>query len=318
MQAALALAARARPLSCPNPGVAAIVVADGHVVGRGITAPGGRPHAEAAALAQAGDRARGADIYVTLEPCAHTGGRGPNCARTIVEYGIARVIIAVQDSDPRTDGKGIAILREAAIPVVTGICDPKARQVLAGFFSAQERGRPFVTLKLALSLDGCIAMADGRSQWITGKEARAHTHLERARQDAILVGGGTYRADNPALDVRFPGLEAQSPRRLLLTRGEAPDGWHRIAAPHDIGALADVHWLMVEGGAQTAAAFLRSGLVDRLLLYRAPIIIGGGLPGIADIGLENLDSAHGIWRCTDTRMLGKDRMESYERATAQH
>ena len=312
MQAALALADRARPLSRPNPGVAAIVVADGHIEGRGITAAGGRPHAEAMALAQAGAHARGADLYVTLEPCAHASKRGPSCANMLIESGVGRVVVAAQDSDPRTDGGGIQMLRDAGIEVVTGICQSEARRTLAGFFSVQEKGRPFVTLKLALSLDGCIALADGRSRWITGPEARAHTHLERARHDAILVGGATLRADNPSLDVRLPGLETHAPQRMVLTNDKAPESWRKIAAPEDICGLNGIQWLMVEGGGGAAAAFLKAGLVDRLLLYRAPIIIGGGRPSIADIGLDTLDDAHGIWRRTDMRMLGNDCMESYE------
>jgi len=313
MRAALALAQRARPLARPNPGVAALIVANGHIVGRGITASGGRPHAEAAALQQAGKLAKGATLYCTLEPCAHQSERGPSCAETIVECGIARVVIAAKDSDPRTDGRGIEILQAAGIETVTGICEAEARRGLAGFFSLREQGRPFVILKLATSLDGCIAMADGESQWITGEAARAHTHLERARHDAILVGGGTLRADNPRLNVRLAGLEKQSPDRIVLTRGQAPDGWQAIDTPQKIATLRDTQWLMVEGGAQTASAFLKAGLVDRLLLYRAPIIIGAGMPCLSDIGLDQLSDAHDKWRLTDTRMLGKDRMESYER-----
>jgi len=176
----------------------------------------------------------------------------------------------------------------------------------------QTLGRPHVTLKLGLSLDGRIALADGSSQWITGPDARAHAHMERARHDAILVGGRTLRADAPRLDVRLAGLADRSPRRIVLSRGEAPAGWERIGAPEDIATLERVDHLLVEGGAETAAAFLRAGLVDRLLLYRAPILIGSGLAGIGDIGLADLASAHGRWRMTDSRALGVDRLEVYE------
>ncbi len=315
MRAALALGERARPQSRPNPGVAAIIVSGDRIIARGITVAGGRPHAEAAALQQAGSAARGATLYTTLEPCAHRSPRGVSCADTIVQCEIGRVVIGAKDSDSRTNGRGMAFLRNAGIEVETGICEAEARCSLAGFFSVREKGRPFVTLKLATSLDGQIATAQGESQWITGQTARAHTHLERARHDAILVGGGTWRADNPRLDVRLPGLEDQSPRRYVLTRGEAPDCWQAIHTPDDIADLADMQWLMVEGGAETAASFLKNGLVDRLLLYRAPVIIGTGKACLGDIGLSKLGDAHDKWRLADTRMLGKDRMESYKRIT---
>jgi len=313
LAAAAGLAARARPLSRPNPAVGAIVAAGGRVVGRGWTRPGGRPHAEAEALRQAGAAARGATLYVTLEPCAHESARGPCCAGLAAEAGVAEVVIGVGDPDPRTAGAGIARLEAAGIAVRLAD-DPACRASLAGYLALRERGRPQVTLKLATSLDGCIALASGASRWITGEAPRAHAHLERARCDAILVGGGTLRADAPRLDVRLPGLEERSPRRIVLTSGEAPEGWSRIAAPSAIAALDGVQYLLVEGGAQTAAAFLAADLVDRLLLYRAPIVIGGGLPAIGDIGLADLAGAHGRWRLSDRRRLGSDTLEVYERA----
>ena len=303
LAAAAALAERGRPLSRPNPAVGAIVVRDGRVVGRGWTQPGGRPHAEAAALAMAGEGAHGATLYVTLEPCAHASKRGPACAD---------LVAAVRDPDPRTAGAGFERIVAAGIATALMPC-LAAEASLAGYLSQRLKGRPHVTLKLALSLDGAIAMASGESQWITGPEARAHAHLERARADAILVGGGTLRADAPRLDVRLAGLEARSPQRWVLTRGVAPEGWQAIASPAAISVMADIQYLLVEGGAQTAAAFLRADLIDRLLIYRAPIVIGGGLPGIADIGLTNLAAAHGRWRHSDSRRLGNDRLDVYDR-----
>ena len=312
LNAAAALAARGRPLSRPNPAVAAIIVRDGRVVGRGWTQPGGRPHAEAVALAMARDAARGATLYVTLEPCAHASDRGPACADLVAASGLARVVAAVRDPDPRTAGAGFERIVGAGIATALVPC-PAAEASLEGYLSQRRKGRPHVTLKLALSLDGAIALASGESRWITGPQARAHAHLERARADAILVGGGTLRADKPTLDVRLPGLEARSPQRWVLTRGAAPPGWQAIAAPEDVSAIAEAQYLLVEGGAQTAAAFLRADLVDRLLIYRAPIIVGGGLPGVADTGLTDLATAHGRWRKTDTRHLGNDTLEVYER-----
>ncbi|WP_278254142.1 bifunctional diaminohydroxyphosphoribosylaminopyrimidine deaminase/5-amino-6-(5-phosphoribosylamino)uracil reductase RibD [Sphingobium sp. BYY-5] len=313
MTAAIVLSGRGRGLSTPNPNVGCLIVRDGHVVGRGWTQKGGRPHAEAQALDQAMDRARGATAYVTLEPCFHLSPRGPRCADLMARAGIGRVVIALRDPDPRTDGQGAAWLRDRGIPVEMGLMAQEAAQAMAGFVLRQTLGRPHVTLKLGLSLDGRIALRDGSSRWVTGPDARAHAHMERARHDAILVGGGTLRADAPRLDVRLPGLEDRSPRRLLLTRSDAPRGWARIGTPEEIATLERVDHLLVEGGAETAAAFLRADLVDRLLLYRAPIIIGAGLAGIGDIGLDELAQAHGRWRMTDDRRLGIDRLEVYER-----
>ncbi|MCR5870591.1 bifunctional diaminohydroxyphosphoribosylaminopyrimidine deaminase/5-amino-6-(5-phosphoribosylamino)uracil reductase RibD [Sphingomonas sp. J315] len=312
MGAALALAERARGRSAPNPNVGCVIVREGRVVGRGWTQPGGRPHAEAMALAQAGDAARGATAYTTLEPCAHQSQRGPACAASLIAAGIARVVIALRDPDPRTDGRGIARLDSAGVALTTGIRADEATRSMAGFLTRRAQGRPFVTLKLATSLDGCIALSNGESRWITGPRARAHVHLERARHEAILVGRGTLEADAPKLDVRLGGLEDRAPRRILLSSRDAP-GWTRIAAPEAIGTLDGIGHLLVEGGAQTAAAFLRADLVDRLLLYRAPIMLGGK-PALADLGLTALNRAHGRWTLHDARMLGSDRLEVYERA----
>lgn len=312
MAAAIALSWRGRGRTAPNPSVGCIVVRDGRVVGRGWTQPGGRPHAEARALEQAGKLAEGATVYVSLEPCAHMSARGPACADLLVAARPARVVIAAGDPDSRTNGKGIARLRAAGIAVTTGIEADAAQCAMAGFFCRQRHGRPYVTLKLGLSLDGRIAMADGTSRWITGPAARAHAHLERAQSDVILVGRGTLEADAPRLDVRLTGLEDRAPRRAVLGHGTTPEGWLGIANPYDIGTLEACDYLFVEGGAGAAAAFLRAGLVDRLLIYRAPILIGTGRPAIGDIGLGNLADAHGRWQQIDTRMLGIDRLDVYE------
>jgi diaminohydroxyphosphoribosylaminopyrimidine deaminase/5-amino-6-(5-phosphoribosylamino)uracil reductase len=264
------------------------------------------------ALAQAGEAARGSTIYVTLEPCAHVSRRGPACAQLVAEAKPARVVIALQDPDPRTAGQGMAALKAAGIAVATDVMASQARQSLAGFISRIERGRPFVTLKIASSLDGQIAMADGSSRWITGDIARAHSHVERARTDAILVGAGTVVADAPQLTVRLAGLGAYQPRRIMLGSGDAPQGWEVMRTPQDIAKL-DCNTLLVEGGAATATAFLRDGLVDRLMLYRAPILLGAGKACLNDIGLTQLRDAHGSWQLSDARSLGKDRLEVYEK-----
>lgn len=305
LAAAACIAERARPLSRPNPAVGAIVVAGGVVVGRGWTGDGGRPHAEAIALAQAGEQARGATLFVTLEPCAHQSARGPACADLAAVAGLAHAVIGVGDPDARTAGQGIARL-EAAGVTVTLTDDAACRTSLAGYLTLRRERRPHVTLKLAVTADGFVARSDGTSKWITGEIARAHVHRERARADAILVGGGTLRTDAPKLDVRLPGLESRSPVRFVLTSGEAPDGWHALSSPQAIRDLADSQYLFVEGGAQTAAAFLDAGLVDRILLYRAPVTFGEGIPGLADPGLAG-------WTQTDSRQLGADMLEIFER-----
>jgi diaminohydroxyphosphoribosylaminopyrimidine deaminase/5-amino-6-(5-phosphoribosylamino)uracil reductase len=309
LAAAACLAERARPLSRPNPAVGAIVVGEGVVMGRGWTRSGGRPHAEAMALLEAGAAARGATLYVTLEPCAHLSERGPACAGLLAEAGIARAVIGTGDPDPRTAGAGIAHLEAHGIAVSVAE-DAACRASLAGYLTRMALGRPHVTLKLALTADGFVARADRTSQWITGEAARAHAHRERARCDAILVGGGTWRADAPRLDVRLPGLEDRSPQKLLLTRGGAPEGWTALDRLEAIFGLP-AQYLLVEGGAEVAEAFLAERLVDRLLLYRAPTEFGTGIPAFRNPGPAGVPAG---WRLADRRRLGSDTLEVYHRA----
>ncbi len=316
MGAALALSQRGVGNSGPNPPVGCLIVAAGRVigqvVGRGWTQPCGRPHAEAMALAMAGPAAKGATAYVTLEPCAHDSQRGPACADGLAAAGIARVVVAATDPDPRTNGAGIARLRAAGISVSKGIHAEAARGTMAGFFSRIEHNRPFITLKLAVSLDGALAMASGQSQWITGARARAHGHLERARADLIIVGRGTLDADNPGLDVRLPGLGVRSPAIAVMTSGAGPGHVRTIADPAALAAVTDANLILAEGGAGLATSLIAADLVDRLLLYRAPILIGGR-PALGAIGLGDLAAAHGRWRAEPIVTLGPDRLETYTR-----
>jgi diaminohydroxyphosphoribosylaminopyrimidine deaminase/5-amino-6-(5-phosphoribosylamino)uracil reductase len=311
--ATLALAARAAGRTTPNPPVGCIIVQGGRIIGRGWTQPGGRPHAEAMALAMAGDAARGATAYVSLEPCAHDSARGPACSDLLIAAGVARVVAAMTDPDPRTKGAGLARLAAAGIATRTDAAAAETAQIMAPWLTRLRHRRPLVTLKLALSLDGCIARADGQSCWISGERSRAHAHLLRAGHDAILVGRGTFDADAPRLDVRLAGLADRSPRRILLTHGAAPPGWESIASPAAIGDLAGVDSLLVEGGAGAATAFLAIDLVDRLVLYHAPLLIGDGRRALGDLGLPDLAAAHDRWRLIDERRLGKDHMAVYER-----
>jgi diaminohydroxyphosphoribosylaminopyrimidine deaminase/5-amino-6-(5-phosphoribosylamino)uracil reductase len=222
-------------------------------------------------------------------------------------------MVGQHDPDPRTAGAGIARLEAAGI-ATSLLSDPASAASLAGFLTRQLLGRPWVTLKLATSLDGCIALADGTSRWITGEAARAHVHTQRARHDAILVGGGTWRADAPRLDVRLPGLEARPPQRVVLTRGAVPEGVTALTAPEAIAGLEGVLHLYVEGGAETAAVFLTADLVDELHLYTAPILIGGdGRRSLGSLGLTSLADAHGRWRMSERRQLGSDTFTAYLR-----
>ena len=243
MSAALALARRGLGNVWPNPAVGCVIVESGRVVGRGWTQPGGRPHAETAALARAGDAARGATAYVTLEPCSHWG-KTPPCADALAAAGVRRVVASVEDPDPRVAGGGLARLREAGIAVESGLYRKEAAELNAGFFQRVRAGRPLVTLKLATSLDGRIATASGESRWITGPAARERTHLLRATHDAILVGTATVLADDPQLTCRLEGLEHRSPVRIALDRN--------LVIPHDVRLVAEARrtatWFITVSG----------------------------------------------------------------------
>ncbi|WP_269799291.1 bifunctional diaminohydroxyphosphoribosylaminopyrimidine deaminase/5-amino-6-(5-phosphoribosylamino)uracil reductase RibD [Epibacterium ulvae] len=216
MSLALSLGRRGMGNCWPNPAVGCVIVRDGRIIGRGWTQPGGRPHAEPQALAQAGELARGATVYVSLEPCSHTG-KTPPCTQALIAAGVARVVAAISDCDPRVSGRGFQMLRDAGIEVETGVLADEAARDHAGFFLRTEQGRPFVTLKLASSFDGRIATGSGKSKWITGPEARRKVHVMRSNHDAVLVGAGTARADDPSLTVRDLGIDRQ-PVRIVTSR----------------------------------------------------------------------------------------------------
>ena len=311
LDAAAALALRGRPSSSPNPAVGAIIVSDGVVVGRGWTAPGGRPHAEAAALAQAGERAWGATLFVTLEPCAHASSRGPACADRVADAGLTRVVIGTRDPDARTDGRGLARLRAAGVAVDLRNHDASAAS-LAGFLCRERTGRPHVTLKLAVTRDGFLGPLSGKPITITGDIARAHVHRQRALAEAICVGGATLRNDLPRLDVRLPGIEDRSPRRFVLTRGAAPSGWERLADPAGVRLLGDIQYLYVEGGGDTAQAFLEAGLVDTLAIYRAEAELGDGIPAYGLLGPARDGAPPQGFVTIDRRRLGRDMLLVYQ------
>ncbi|QBY02735.1 bifunctional diaminohydroxyphosphoribosylaminopyrimidine deaminase/5-amino-6-(5-phosphoribosylamino)uracil reductase RibD [Rhodophyticola sp. CCM32] len=223
MRLALSLGARGQGRVWPNPAVGCVIVKEGRVLGRGWTAPGGRPHAEPQALAQAGAGANGATAYVSLEPCAHHGVTPP-CVEALIAASVARVVIAMDDPDPRTDGQGMARLQAAGIAVTMNVLEDQARRAHAGFISRVTRGRPALTLKLATSFDGRIATASGESKWITGAAARRVVHGLRARHDAVMIGAGTARADDPSLTIRDLGLSHQPVRIVISRKLDIPEG----------------------------------------------------------------------------------------------
>jgi diaminohydroxyphosphoribosylaminopyrimidine deaminase/5-amino-6-(5-phosphoribosylamino)uracil reductase len=282
MARALAGAAAVRGRTSPNPWVGAVLVTAGGTY-EGATAPPGGAHAEVDALARceaAGDSTEGATLYVTLEPCAHQG-RTPPCVDAIVAAGIARVVVALSDPDPLVSGRGLAALRAAGVEVCLGVGADAAASQLAPYLKHRRTGRPWVVLKLAATLDGRIAAPDGTSQWITGDDARRDVHALRAASDAVLVGAGTVRADDPALTVREVPTEHQ-PLRVVLGKAPAHARVHpALELDGDLEGILEylggigVLQLLVEGGARVAHDFFEAGLVDRYVLYFAPALFGG-------------------------------------------
>ena len=320
MRRAIEAATAARVVAHPNPWVGAFLTPGEHV---GSTAAPGGLHAEAAVLNAAGTAAEGATLYTTLEPCcAFPAKRTPSCAKAIIKAGVSRVVVGIRDPDSRVQGRGIDALRSAGIEVTVGICEDEVRRQLAPYLTHRATGRPFVLLKLASSFDGRTAAPDGSSQWITGASARADGHRLRAESDAILVGAGTIRTDDPSLTVRH--VEGRDPRRIVL--GRAPTGARVHPCDEVIGELGEildrlgdegVVQLLVEGGASVAGAFHRAGLVDRYVIYLAPALFGGDdARGL--FGGNGAPSMAEVWRgrIVETQSLGDDLMVVLERKAA--
>ena len=321
MELALRLGRRALGTTAENPNVGCVIVKGGRLLGVGWTQPGGRPHAETEALKMAGEGARGATAYVTLEPCAHHGRTGP-CAEALVAAGIARVVTAIDDPDPRVSGGGHAILQRAGITFVSGLGAEEARRDMGGFLTRMTRNRPQVVLKLAVSADGKIAAGPGQRTAVSGPEARAYVHLLRAQCNAILVGMGTVLADDPELTCRLPGLEGRSPRPFVLSHGRGlPPGSHlarksaevlRGSIPEVLADLAGrgINRLMVEGGAKVARSFLDAGLVDEFHLIRSPVSLGpGGVDALAGLPLGQALQPFTVFT---QEKLGSDTLTVYE------
>jgi len=288
MQLALALGRRGQGRTWPNPAVGAVVVKDGVIVGRGWTQPGGRPHAEPEALRRAGEAARGATLYVTLEPCSHFG-KSPPCADAIIAAGIARVVSAIEDPNPEVGGQGHARLRAADIAVEVGLCSDEAARDHAGHFNRIGKKRPFVILKLAVSADDKIAAAGHRPVAITGEAAKARVHLLRAQSDAILVGIGTVLADDPLLTCRLPGLEAQSPVRVVLDRALRLPGESKLVH----SARQTPLWVMTSNVSEAPAA-MKLGAVGAQV--RRVSVAEGSPPGLDLKSVLNVLAERGITR----------------------
>ena len=352
MALALSLGRRGQGRVWPNPAVGCVIVREGRILGRGWTAEGGRPHAETRALAQAGAAARGATAYVTLEPCAHHG-KTPPCAEALVDAGVARVVVATGDPDPRVAGRGLEILRAAGIEVATGVLEAEARADHAGFLKRVTEGRPHVTLKLALTLDGRIATATGESQWITGPEARRAVHMMRARADAVMVGAGTVRADDPALTVRGLGVTRQ-PVRVVVSRRMSipadctlartarevpvwmchgpkaqPEDWIAAGAESlpctvehgqvEVGSLLSalagrgLTRVFCEGGGALAASLLAAEAVDELAVFSAGLAIGA--EGTPGLGVMGVGRLAEAprFRLAEQRRVGADLFSLWRR-----
>ncbi len=339
---ALRLAARGLGHVWPNPSVGAVIVKDGIIIGCGRTARGGRPHAETEALAEAGADAKGATLYVTLEPCSHHG-KTPPCVDAIIQAGIAKVVVACGDINPQVAGKGFAALRAAGIAVQDGLCETEAKALNEGFFSVIERGRPFVTVKIATSLDGRTVTTEAEGRWITGEASRMRGHLLRATHDAILTGIGTALADDPLLNCRLPGREGDSPLRVLLDSGlrlspkakllpawiftseavfqqkaelvetlrqaqcrifpvKQQDSELDLKAVLQALAKEGITRLLVEAGKTLTEAFMRQGLADRIYWFRAPEVVG---TETSVVSMPARFAKH-------VEQLGKDTLEIYE------
>jgi diaminohydroxyphosphoribosylaminopyrimidine deaminase/5-amino-6-(5-phosphoribosylamino)uracil reductase len=357
MEIALRLADRNTGNVCPNPSVGCLIVKGDIIVGRGWTQAGGRPHAEVMALEQAGEKSIGATVYTTLEPCSHYG-ETPPCSHALISARIKRLVGAMKDPDPRVDGKGYSKLRDAGIEVSEGVLEREATELNRGFIARVTKKIPFVTLKMAMSIDSRIATKTGDSKWITCEKARYSSHFLRSKHDAILTGIGTVLSDNPILNTRISGLENRSPTRIIMdtklrlpvdsqivatatecktiifttSAAEKSKKKHiesfglqvvtltgnksgRVSLIETLEFLAakGINSVLVEGGGILSTEFLRSDLIDELLVYRAPIVLGGdGRAAVEGLGVSDLSAAAAFER-TGIASIGTDLMETYKR-----
>ena len=347
MRSAINMGRRGIGRTGENPSVGCVIVKNDAIISRARTADNGRPHAESQALKLAGDRARGATLYVTLEPCAHHGNTPP-CVDAILSSGVARVVVGLVDSDPRTAGQSIRKMKDAGIDVEINVLKEECEELHRGFISRVIKKRPFVTLKCACTLDGKIALSSGESKWITGSLARGHVHLNRLRHDAILVGVDTALHDNPMLTTRIDGVSHDVKRVILdrnlrinvdsklvqsaeefpvivlyengnpeplLNAGVQAEKINCLDLVSVLEFLAEsgVNNLFVEGGSKIHTAFLRADAFDELMIYRAPTILGASAKSVvSDMDIDTLSQRLDLMRI-DTRQLGRDTFELYKR-----
>ncbi|AHX04037.1 riboflavin biosynthesis protein RibD [Ehrlichia chaffeensis str. Heartland] len=351
MSLALRIARRGLGNVFPNPAVGCIVVNHGMVVGRGYTQVGGRPHAEVIALNNAGHLAKGSTVYVTLEPCSHYGQTGP-CALKLIDAGVKRMVIAAKDPDVRVSGNGIELLRNAGIDVKCGVMYEEARELNIGFFYSKIKNRPFITVKLASTLDGKIALKDGNSRWITNELTRNWVHKQRSMYDAIMVGSNTIVQDNPMLNTRLPGLECYSPVRIVIDRFGKVCDYHNIIKTSDViptyiltndvpqtklgkasclvvddkdnflrsamkmlSVKIGITRLFVEGGGVLITELLKNQLIDRIIWCRSNKIFGNdAIPSIGDLDILTLQCGYNF-RAVDTLYFKDDIVEILEHCT---
>ena len=329
---ALNLAKKNLGLTAPNPVVGCVIVKDGQIISSGVTAKNGRPHAEKIAIEKISNKEilKGAEIYVTLEPCSHFGKTSP-CADEIIKYQFKKVVIATQDPDHRVNGNGIKKIQEAGIEIVCGILEKEAREINRGFFKSRTSGLPFVTLKIATSLDGKIATKNFDSKWITGEKAREFSHILRAKNDAIIVGANTVRKDNPSLDCRITGLEEYSPKPVIISnKSDFSSDLKLFQNPQNPpiilgGKITDIlkklcadgfNSVLVEGGQNVATQFLVENLVDELVWIRNKKIIGNdGIASIGELGFSSINEVLNKFAKVEIRELEEDLIEIYRKKT---
>lgn len=327
---ALNLARRNLGATAPNPVVGCVIVKNNSIIATGVTAQKGRPHAEQIAIAKIADKNDliGAEIFVTLEPCAHFGQTEP-CADLIIAHQFKRVVIATTDPDTRVNGKGLTKIQEAGIEVICGVMEKEARELNRGFFKARNEGIPFVTLKIATSLDGKIATKNFASKWITSETARQFSHLLRAKNDAIIVGANTLRQDNPSLDCRISGLEDFSPQPIIISNQKEFSADLKIFHNHKKPPLilngdvknilekicqAGFNSVLIEGGQNIATQFLKADLIDEIVWIRSKKIIGNdGIAAIGDLGFTSIAEVLNQFSRKDVRQLEEEIIETYRR-----